>query len=367
MCGGSPASVPVVMTHEARLQRWLNGQRRSHPRTFQSRELIWQSFEGLAREQGLEIDQLISEAMESYAAARGYQVADDPPAEPERWVEPAMHERDPLEETRDASSVPNPASLSPIDRSYSAPPPLQNRKNTFSSEAGWDDDNDLARTETRQAASRRQQAPARPPLDDIKEPGDESRTAPRYRSNSAGVVGPSTASTVPIPAAVARPVPTPAFGGPSAMGRGTRPLVPPTRSQAPPIPQERVTPQQLAPTPVPPRMNDSGSNPGRRLVESGSNPGLPKRLLLTHRGQTVEMDKDRFLLGRSKTQADMRLDDPNVSRQHAVIERVGSAYYIVDLGSTNGVYVQGERVARRALVDGDMITITSHEIRCVLR
>ena len=79
------------------------------------------------------------------------------------------------------------------------------------------------------------------------------------------------------------------------------------------------------------------------------------------------MDKERFLLGRSKTQADLRLDDPNVSRQHAVIERVGAAFYIVDLGSTNGVHIGGERVARRALSDGDVIVITTHEIRCTLR
>lgn len=93
----------------------------------------------------------------------------------------------------------------------------------------------------------------------------------------------------------------------------------------------------------------------------------PKRLILTYQGRPHNVDKDRFLIGRSKTQADLRLDDPNVSRQHAVVERVGAAWYIVDLGSTNGVNVSGERVARRALADGDLIVITSHEIRCALR
>jgi pSer/pThr/pTyr-binding forkhead associated (FHA) protein len=92
-----------------------------------------------------------------------------------------------------------------------------------------------------------------------------------------------------------------------------------------------------------------------------------RRLVLTYEGRPHQVDKDRFLIGRSKTQADLRLDDPNVSRQHAAIERVGAAWYIVDLGSTNGVNVGGERVARRALADGDLIVITSHEIRCSLR
>jgi predicted component of type VI protein secretion system len=104
-----------------------------------------------------------------------------------------------------------------------------------------------------------------------------------------------------------------------------------------------------------------------KLRDTGSNPAAMKRLLLTHNGRQVEVDKDRFLLGRSKTQADLRLEDPNVSRQHAAIERVGSAWFIVDLGSTNGIFVNGQRVARRALADGDVIVITSQEIRCSVR
>ncbi|MCW5838223.1 MAG: FHA domain-containing protein, partial [Labilithrix sp.] len=101
--------------------------------------------------------------------------------------------------------------------------------------------------------------------------------------------------------------------------------------------------------------------------ESSPRAAPGRQLVLEYRGRTCSVDKERFLIGRSKTQADLRLDDPNVSRQHAVIERVGAAFYIVDLGSTNGVEVAGERVARRALADGDCIVITTHEIRCALR
>jgi hypothetical protein len=95
--------------------------------------------------------------------------------------------------------------------------------------------------------------------------------------------------------------------------------------------------------------------------------GAPGALVLTYQGRPYTVDKDRYLLGRSKSQADLRLDDPNVSRQHAMIERVGNAWYVVDLGSTNGVYVDGERVARRAVRDGDVIEITTHRIECRLR
>jgi len=87
-------------------------------------------------------------------------------------------------------------------------------------------------------------------------------------------------------------------------------------------------------------------------------------LTLTYAGRSYSVDKDRFLIGRSKSQADLRLDDANVSRQHAMIERANGAWYVVDLGSTNGVFVSGERVARRALRDGDLIEITTHAITC---
>lgn len=90
-------------------------------------------------------------------------------------------------------------------------------------------------------------------------------------------------------------------------------------------------------------------------------------LSLTYDNRTVDVTKERFLLGRSKSQADLVLDDPNVSRQHAAIERVGDAWVLADLGSTNGCYVDGQRVSRRPLADGDVIEITTHLVRCTLR
>lgn len=358
------------MTDEARLQRWLNGQRRSHQRTFQSREMVWSSFESIARESGTSMDQLISEAMEAYAEQRGYRVPEDPPApeEPNRWASPYMQDideaRDPLEETHDAPG------LDELDRSYNprgapvaapAPAPVARRPPSFDSSGGWDDDNGLARTETRDAIRRRN------PALDIKEPGEESRTTPRYlRGRQAS--SPSASTSVqpalpPIPAAIQRPVPTPAAG--AFVSRGTRPLQPP---MPPGTGTNRAAPPPLAPPPLQQqRQQLPRSEPmDAPLRDTGSNPAM-KRLHLTHNGRQVEVDKERFVLGRSKTQADLRLEDPNVSRQHAAIERVGTAWYVVDLGSTNGIFVNGQRVARHALRDGDLIVITSQEIRCSVR
>ena len=90
-------------------------------------------------------------------------------------------------------------------------------------------------------------------------------------------------------------------------------------------------------------------------------------LSLTYQNRAMDVTKERFILGRSKSQADLVLDDANVSRQHAAIERVGDAWYLADLGSTNGCYIEGQRISRRMLADGDVIEITTHQIRCTIR
>ena len=45
-----------------------------------------------------------------------------------------------------------------------------------------------------------------------------------------------------------------------------------------------------------------------------------------------------------------------------LIERAGGAYYLVDMGSTNGVVFEGERIARKEIVHGDRFRIGDHEL-----
>lgn len=61
-------------------------------------------------------------------------------------------------------------------------------------------------------------------------------------------------------------------------------------------------------------------------------------------------------IGRSLN-ADLRLDDPTVSRRHALVSRHGNDVFIVDDHSLNGVYVNGEAIDFRRLDDGDEIVI----------
>jgi FHA domain-containing protein len=68
------------------------------------------------------------------------------------------------------------------------------------------------------------------------------------------------------------------------------------------------------------------------------------------------LENQRSVLGRSRD-ADVQIEDPNVSRRHAEIVQEGSTYWLVDLGSTNGTEVDGRRVQRVRLADGSRFTI----------
>ncbi|WP_344135945.1 ATP-binding cassette domain-containing protein, partial [Luedemannella flava] len=59
---------------------------------------------------------------------------------------------------------------------------------------------------------------------------------------------------------------------------------------------------------------------------------------------------------------DIALADLAVSRRHAELRRVGDAYEVVDLGSSNGVFYNGQRVPRARLAPGDRISIGRHQL-----
>lgn len=78
-------------------------------------------------------------------------------------------------------------------------------------------------------------------------------------------------------------------------------------------------------------------------------------------GKRFEVKQRRVVIGRSR-ECDIQLPDTNVSRRHAELRQEGASYWIVDLGSTNGVEVNGKRVKRAELSDGDTITVGSTEV-----
>ena len=78
-------------------------------------------------------------------------------------------------------------------------------------------------------------------------------------------------------------------------------------------------------------------------------------------GRKVELTKRRTLIGRSK-ECDIQIEDASASRKHAEIRQEGTAYWIIDLDSTNGLEVNGLRTQRAKLDHGDKITIGATEI-----
>jgi hypothetical protein len=87
----------------------------------------------------------------------------------------------------------------------------------------------------------------------------------------------------------------------------------------------------------------------------------PEVVTLTFEGAVHEVRQRRVVIGRSRD-CDIQLNDANASRRHAELRQEGASYWVVDLGSTNGIEVNGKRVKRAKLHDGDAITIGSTEV-----
>lgn len=116
---------------------------------------------------------------------------------------------------------------------------------------------------------------------------------------------------------------------------------------------------------APPPTPASTSAPGAR-AHSARGPGLdsaPSTGILQGSGgsaQLVGADGRRHPLGGSTLvgrlpECDITLDDAAVSRRHARIVHDGADYQVEDLGSTNGVRVNGQPVTRTALRSGDQV------------
>ena len=178
----------------------------------------------------------------------------------------------------------------------------------------------------------------------------------------------------PAPTKLAAPPPAP----------GKRPVAPPPGPPPPPMPSGAGAPPPLpapgsalpaptrrAPGPPPPPMPSGGARsmppppppPGRAAPAMAAPGGAGAKLTISYQGETFPVTKDRFIIGRGKQSSDLTIKDPNVSRQHAMIEFSSGQYYIVDMGSTNGVEYNGQRVQRKVISEGDSFRVCDHELK----
>lgn len=131
-----------------------------------------------------------------------------------------------------------------------------------------------------------------------------------------------------------------------------------------------VTPQPAPVTPPPPapevmpaatmiyRSREHAADPS----EDAPPPEPEQELVtLTLDGRAHPITSRRVVIGRSR-ECDLRVVDGNASRRHAEVVQEGATYFIVDLGSTNGTGLNGRRITREKLTDGDRITIGATDL-----
>ncbi|NHZ38561.1 FHA domain-containing protein [Massilia aquatica] len=78
----------------------------------------------------------------------------------------------------------------------------------------------------------------------------------------------------------------------------------------------------------------------------------------------VELDKDRMTLGR-RPDNDIVLPHPAMSGAHAAFNFIMNDVFVEDLGSTNGTYVNGKRVAKHMLEDHDTIVVARFQLEFI--
>jgi predicted component of type VI protein secretion system len=86
---------------------------------------------------------------------------------------------------------------------------------------------------------------------------------------------------------------------------------------------------------------------------------MPAQLLALNEGPSILLDKPILLLGRHP-ECDIQIDSRKISRRHCCIAQVSDYLVVRDLGSTNGVRINGIRVTEGRLNNGDELTIGSH-------
>lgn len=106
---------------------------------------------------------------------------------------------------------------------------------------------------------------------------------------------------------------------------------------------------------------------GERIAHARAEIAEPGEYLCYEEGgklQTIALTREWTRIGRSLA-ADVRFDDPTVSRRHALIVRQADGVRLLDDRSLNGVFVNGARVDGKALRDGDEIIVGRYRLMFV--
>ena len=81
--------------------------------------------------------------------------------------------------------------------------------------------------------------------------------------------------------------------------------------------------------------------------------------------KTIETDKEVITIGRN-VKNDIQIDNLSVSKQHARIVKRQGKYFIEDMKSTNGTYLNEKKITKQKLTNNDVITIGKHTLQAIL-
>ena len=127
-------------------------------------------------------------------------------------------------------------------------------------------------------------------------------------------------------------------------------------------PRERSPAPRVGPRPAP-RRAAAPAHADQPTVVMGRPVTEPAGPALELDGRMLPLDGDDLILGRSAERADLVIPDSSVSREHLRLLTVGSTVTLLDLGSRNGVLVNGRRVdGSVTLRDGDVVTVGKTEL-----
>lgn len=137
------------------------------------------------------------------------------------------------------------------------------------------------------------------------------------------------------------------------------------RPEAAPAPIEHKTMERMPAVrpPSPPRAPQLTPPPPPKAP--AAEPGRMPTLYLNFEGRSHVVDKARFIIGRGTQGTDLTIKDGNVSRKHVAIVFQNGGFFVEDLGSTNGIEFNGERVDSKKIEHGDVYYICDHELSFV--
>lgn len=284
----------------------MTDQNRKTLRSFYCRDYLWELFEQMTHELGCSMDYLINESMRMYARSRDF----------------------PSEANAPTGGY-NAPGIGGVSGGMSGPPQPTGQFGAGPS-GGFQSGNMEHRTFDRIPPVGNQPPPPRPGG------GFNTSAMPPAPPAPMGGIAPG-----PPP-----PPPRPGQGAQQGWGGQPPPQPPrPTMGQ----PQQPQQPQQ----PPPPQQQ------GFAQPVTNSRPPL----YLIFNNNRYAIDRDKFVIGRGSQQTDLTIRDGNISRQHCGVIFHNGAYYIKDMGSTNGIEFRSNRIESKKIDEGDVFYLCDYELR----